>query len=138
MNSATITPAHKFIVRGRTDEVTTCELCGREDLSHTIALEVLDADGNGTGEVTYYGSECGARAAGWTAREFRANVKAHDTAVRDWLRAEREFADDQYHAARDAWLLDNYGVADLHAAAKLAGCKFYALVVAFETATGRR
>lgn len=47
---------------GITDEETTCGHCGRVDLARTVVLEWLDADGNGTGEVSYFGSTCAARA----------------------------------------------------------------------------
>ena len=40
---------------GITDEVTTCELCGKNPLKRTY---VLDIDG----EIAYYGSTCGSRA----------------------------------------------------------------------------
>ena len=40
---------------GITDEVTTCELCGKNPLKRTY---VLDIDG----EIVYYGSTCGSRA----------------------------------------------------------------------------
>ena len=40
---------------GITDEVTTCELCGKTPLKHTYALDI-------DGETVYYGSTCGARA----------------------------------------------------------------------------
>lgn len=47
---------------GTTDDTTACEHCGRVDLKMTVVLELLDAEGNGAGEVVYYGSTCAARA----------------------------------------------------------------------------
>jgi hypothetical protein len=46
---------------GTTDDTTECEKCGRTELRATVVLEWLDADGNGTGDVAYYGSSCAAR-----------------------------------------------------------------------------
>jgi len=71
-----------FRVKGTTDDVTTCELCGREDLKGTIVLAYLDADGN-EGDVTYMGSDCGARAAGWTQGEIRKAARRADKATKD-------------------------------------------------------
>lgn len=55
----------KFRFLGVDDDVTTCDCCGRRNLKFTAVLEVLDVDGNGTGEIVRYGRECAARATGW-------------------------------------------------------------------------
>lgn len=47
---------------GTTDDTTACDHCGRVDLKMTVVLELLDAEGNGEGEVVCYGSTCAARA----------------------------------------------------------------------------
>lgn len=49
---------------GITDDETTCGQCGRVDLARTVVVEWLDDDGNGTGEIAYFGSTCAARALG--------------------------------------------------------------------------
>lgn len=67
----------EYRVLGTTDEVTTCEICGREELKGTIVLGVLDADGNVEAEM-YAGSSCGAKAAGRKGRN--AAVKLRDEA----------------------------------------------------------
>jgi hypothetical protein len=72
-----------YRVLGTTDDVTTCDLCGRRELRGTIVLAILDADGNPEGEL-YAGSTCGAKAAGRTGRN--AAVKLRDEA--DQLRRE--------------------------------------------------
>jgi hypothetical protein len=56
----TVAPAQvpQYRVLGTTDEFTTCDLRGRTNLKSTIALAMLDADGNET-DVVYYGSDCG-------------------------------------------------------------------------------
>jgi len=109
MTTKTATTAKAFRVLGTTDHVTVCWLCGRDELRGTIALEVLDADGNATGTVVYYGSSCGARAAGWTQAEFKAAVKIADQERVDAVRAARQAESDAYIAARDAYSLRVYG-----------------------------
>ncbi len=83
------TPARKvFRVLGTTDEVTTCDLCGRPELKGTVRLAELDADGNVEG-IVYYGSSCGAKAAGWTTKDITKAAKAADRAEAEAERAER-------------------------------------------------
>jgi len=98
-----------FAVIGTTDEVTQCELCGRPELKGTIVLDVLDEDGNRTGELVYYGASCGAKAAGWTTREVQRAAKAADTAQRDEERRQRDEELQKWCAARDAWIAENVG-----------------------------
>lgn len=52
----------KFTVLGINDDETTCEHCGRCGLKRTVALGVLDAEMNQTGEVVRYGTGCAATA----------------------------------------------------------------------------
>ena len=54
----------KLRVLGITDEFTECQCCGRNDLKSTVCMESLDSEGNGTGELVYYGSSCAATAIG--------------------------------------------------------------------------
>lgn len=53
---------------GHTDDVTTCEHCGKSELKGTVALE------NDVGNIVYFGSVCAARALGRgsSAKEGRA------------------------------------------------------------------
>lgn len=51
-----------FKILGLTDERTTCECCGKVNLKCTVALEHVDAEGHGTGNITYYGRDCASRA----------------------------------------------------------------------------
>jgi hypothetical protein len=89
MDAAT-TPAALFIVLGTTDEVTTCDHCGRTDLRGTIRLGAVDpATGEVDGEV-FYGAVCGARAAGRTVKQFRDEAKAADRAAREAAQIERD------------------------------------------------
>ena len=64
---------------GITDERTSCDLCGKTNLKCTMALEELDADGNGEA-VVYFGRDCGSRALGWKATASRAEKLIDGTA----------------------------------------------------------
>lgn len=67
---------HKtFKVRGENEDVNTCECCGRQGLKKTIVLEYIE-NGELTGEVTYFGTTCAAKAAGWTTKYVKDEVKA--------------------------------------------------------------
>ncbi|GGY89037.1 hypothetical protein GCM10010327_19750 [Streptomyces nitrosporeus] len=110
-----------YKIKGTTDDVTTCELCGRPELKGTVMLVSLDADGNEDGDVSYFGTSCAAKATGWTIREVKAGVKAAKDEARDRLRAER---DAMWAAEREflaGWYLTHYGTTDLHIAADRAG-----------------
>lgn len=71
---------------GTTDDVTTCDLCGREELASVVRLELVDAHGTVHGEV-FAGTTCAAAAAGRTAaviaREARDADRDADQAARD-------------------------------------------------------
>ncbi|MCQ6554734.1 hypothetical protein NPS70_16230 [Streptomyces sp. C10-9-1] len=114
-----------FKILGTTDDVTTCDLCGRDELKGTVALMPLDVDGTEDGEVSYFGTSCAARAAGWTVREVAAGVKAANDAKRAEEWAERDATWEARHAAevefRTRWTVQHYGTADLDEAAKIAG-----------------
>jgi hypothetical protein len=60
----TTAPAFRFL--GTTDECVDCQRdgCPMTDLRSTVVIMLLDAEGNDTGDVTYYGSSCAARALG--------------------------------------------------------------------------
>lgn len=51
-----------FRVLGVSDDRTECDRCGKTNLRRTVALSPLDADGNDTGEVVYYGVDCAGQA----------------------------------------------------------------------------
>lgn len=60
---------------GSTDEITTCDVCGRAELKGTVRL-VIDDD---EGEI-FAGVSCAARLAGTTSRVITSQVKAADKA----------------------------------------------------------
>lgn len=88
-----------FRVLGTSDEHETCELCGRTELKRTVALECVD-----TGEVVYYGTDCAARAAGWTERELSTRVRAAEQERAAREAAERQAAWEAERAAYREWL----------------------------------
>jgi hypothetical protein len=71
-------PAYTFI--GTTDEVTTCGCCGRSDLKGTVVLK--DADSN----FVFFGSVCGAKAQGWTVKDFNTAAKTAQKAREQAIR----------------------------------------------------
>jgi hypothetical protein len=72
-----------YRVLGTTDDVTTCDHCGRSDLKSTVKLAPLDEDGNVDGDTVYFGATCGAKAAGWTVKSFRKAATDADRARRE-------------------------------------------------------
>ncbi|MFI6496864.1 hypothetical protein [Nonomuraea typhae] len=111
--TATIETVKVFRVHGTTDDVTTCGLCERADLKSTVILIELDADG-GDLDAHYYGSECGAKAAGWTQSRFRTALSAalaerqrEESARQQRLREERSLREATAFAS---WATTTYGV----------------------------
>jgi hypothetical protein len=124
-----------FRVGGTTDQITTCELCGLEELKGTVQMIELDADGNDF-EDHYFGSSCAAKAAGWTQKAVTMAARAADRAKREAGEAARRKAEAEEwtrrEKAKDWWLTENYGTSDLHEAAKIAGMSFVRLACAFQ------
>lgn len=82
---------------GTTDDVTTCDCCGRADLKSTVALDV-------DGAVVHYGSDCAARAIGRSAKDVRAATRAADQRRIDAKRIARDAAHASYMARWSAFL----------------------------------
>jgi len=127
-----------YAVKGTTSDVTDCDQCGRSDLRGTIALESLDADGNGTGVVSYFGSDCGAMAAGWTQKDIRKRAKLADDTERARRRAEADARSTAFCDARDAWCFETYGTRDVCAVRDVEGRRRSSIAVVdeFMAATG--
>ena len=86
------TTAKPFRFIGITDESTTCDHCGKEDLARTVMLATLDADGNAEGLV-YFGTTCAGRAlaARWGVKMTRtAIVNAAESAELERRAADRD------------------------------------------------
>jgi hypothetical protein len=73
-----------YRVRGTTDDVTTCQQCGKPELKGTVILDILDEDGN-TEDVIYAGTTCAAKMAG--GRVAGAKIRQQATAA-DYRRGE--------------------------------------------------
>ncbi len=83
MTTATLNnKAYTFI--GTTGDVTECGCCGRSDLKKTIVLQDNDSR-----EFVFFGSVCGAKAQGWTVKEFTSAANAAQKA-REQAAQERE------------------------------------------------
>lgn len=63
-----------YTVRGTTDDVTECGVCGKVELKGTM---VLEADG----DTIYAGMSCGAKLAGRPVKEMRAAAKEADRSL---------------------------------------------------------
>lgn len=72
---------YRYKAMGFTDDITSCDLCGREELKGTVRLVVRDADGDEAGEV-YAGVVCAAKADGRKAAEVRAEAKRAEDEAR--------------------------------------------------------
>lgn len=107
-----IAPAPKvFRVAGMTDEITTCELCGKEELRGTVQMIELDADGNDFADH-YFGTSCAAKAAGWAQNDVKAGIKDAEAAKKEAKRLEREAAHKSETERFGAWCIENFGTAD--------------------------
>jgi hypothetical protein len=122
------TPRKVFEVRGMTDEITTCELCGREELRGTVQMIELDADGNPYTDH-YFGTSCAAKAAGWTQREVKERVQAAVAEKRERDAAERRAHWEAREAQLDAWLMETYGTSDRGAIMKAHGFRTFVPVL---------
>ena len=84
---------------GTTDDVTTCDCCGRTGLKSTVAIEMHD-----DADPVYYGVTCAAHALKTTAKEVRYEAKRADTLKREKEAAERAAKHDKFMASWSAWL----------------------------------
>lgn len=83
--------AHTYRIKGTTDDITTCDCCGRTGLKKTVILAVLDADGNQE-DQTYYGTACAAKATRQTTTAIRNAASTADTNNAEARRWAAEFA----------------------------------------------
>lgn len=118
MTTTDVIKAYKVL--GTTDDVTTCDLCGKQELQGTVVLATLDIDGNPE-STSYFGVSCAAKAASWTQRDIRTGIKAAKDEERERQAAERRARDDAEREFLNAWYLEHYGTEDLTQAAQRAG-----------------
>lgn len=134
-------PSNGYRVLGTTDDVTTCECCGRADLKGTVALQ-WTLDGEAMGRPVFFGCVCAARAVGRPAKEIKAAAKSADdekAARIERARARLHAADMALHDAHVSRLAVEHGIpAKLHYADKLHAVAVKLGVVGFEVfkATG--
>lgn len=69
----------RFVFLGVTDEVNSCDCCGKSNLKSTVAFDV-------TGEIVHYGSTCAARHTGRKVTVWVSEKKAKDEEVRKTVR----------------------------------------------------
>lgn len=91
---------------GTTDEVTTCEICGKPELKGTVILAILDADGNREATV-YAGATCAARRVGGnvTAKKIRDAASGANLKRRLAVEFSREIVDHYAPFAHNAYAL---------------------------------
>ena len=61
----------KYKILGFNDDQCECDVCGKQELKGTYAIEDL-----ASGEIFRAGSTCGAKMAGWTTKELISKYKA--------------------------------------------------------------
>ncbi len=66
-----MTSIKKYQIIGTTDDVDTCDCCGRINLKKTVILK--DAE---SGEEVYFGTECAAKALNWAIQEVTKTAKS--------------------------------------------------------------
>jgi hypothetical protein len=66
-----------YRVRGTTDDVTECQICGKPELKGTVIMDILDAAGN-TEDITYAGTTCAARLSRIPVRQIRRDAEQAD------------------------------------------------------------
>jgi hypothetical protein len=89
-----------LIILGTTDEVNTCDCCGRTDLKDTVALE-----DDQTGAILYYGCVCAAKKQNVPSKQIKSEAKKADDIRRKAAQAEKnrldEIEDSRYQAFID-------------------------------------
>jgi hypothetical protein len=72
---------------GFTEEVTSCDCCGRVDLKGTYAIEDLL-----NGGIIYLGCVCAAHQMNWSKKEFTTRYKAEEKEQSDAARKEYRYS----------------------------------------------
>ena len=99
----------RYAVLGTTDDQTDCDLCGRTGLKSTVALR----DNLGTEPVVYFGSDCAAKAIGWTVADVEVAARTADRVAREAIDARNARARELESARWFAWLADQTGTTDV-------------------------
>lgn len=73
----TITEVQTWRTKGFTEDITTCEHCGRAGLKGTVLMVLVDADGM-DGTETYMGTTCAARMTGRLVKDITTEARRAD------------------------------------------------------------
>ncbi|HWB34885.1 MAG TPA: hypothetical protein VHA75_02565 [Rugosimonospora sp.] len=80
-----------WLILGTTDDITTCEVCGKTELRGTVHLGITDADGALVDEV-YAGTTCAARRVGARTTAVRNAATTYNARLADARRWAAEFS----------------------------------------------
>ena len=67
-----------YSVKGTTADVTTCQVCGREELRKTVVLHQFNYDDKSFMGPVYAGTDCAARITGSPEHEMKQKVRNAD------------------------------------------------------------
>ncbi len=99
----------KFQIMGVTDEVTTCDCCGRANLKRTVCLRSVE-----DAEDVFYGTQCAAVAMKIPAADVRKGITAATRAADEARRvAWQAEADAKFEAWRN-FLVSRTGGSDVY------------------------
>lgn len=82
---------------GFTEDVTSCDCCGRVDLKGTYAIE-----NTLTGEIGYLGCVCAASRMNWSKKEFITKYKAEER--EQAINARKEYHESAEYIEYNEWL----------------------------------
>jgi hypothetical protein len=93
----------KVKVLGTTNDVTTCERCGRSDLAKTVACEYPG------GHVRYLGEECAARVTRGRKIDIRQQAREADRGKADEEHRKRQAVAERQHQSWEDWAKSHGG-----------------------------
>jgi hypothetical protein len=94
----------RYRYEGTTDEVTTCDCCGRANLKSTVCFTDLDE-----GVERFFGVVCAAKMLKVTSAEVRANAKNADDAKQAAARAKQQAESDERNRRWVTFLIEATG-----------------------------
>ena len=94
----------RYTYLGTSDEVTTCDCCGKSDLKSTVAISADEQ-----GETLYFGSTCAARALKVQVAEVKRGTAAADRAKEEARRAAQDALHRAEMARWTAYLVEKSG-----------------------------
>lgn len=122
----------KYTLAGITDEVDTCECCGRKDLKRTVALA------DETGEVVFYGTECAAKALEIPAADVTKGARKAQRETDRRAQAARQKQQDQAFAAWVDFLRRRSGMSGVDVPRMITACGGFAAARAAFAAEGKQ